>query len=134
MRQITGELNPTSGSIQIKDVDPLLNPLKAKQLMGVILQEGSLFSHLTVQEHPYFFGCLKGLTRGVAQAQVEGLIPLLSLEEYRGKKDQDPLGGTQRRVFIALALLGDPPMMVLDEPTAGLDPAARRMSGILSKR
>jgi ABC-type multidrug transport system ATPase subunit len=93
VRQITGELNPTSGSIQIKDVDPLLNPLKAKKLMGVILQEGSLFSHLTVQEHPYFFGCLKGLTRGVAQAQVEGLIPLLSLEEYRGKKIKILSGG-----------------------------------------
>ena len=64
--------------------------------MGVIPQEGALFSHLTVQEHLYFFGRLKGLTRGVAQAQVERLIPLLSLEEYRGKKDQDPLGGTQR--------------------------------------
>ena len=73
----------------------MLNPLKAKKLMGVILQEGSLFSHLTVQEHPYFFvfGCLKGLTRGVAQAQVEGLIPLLALEEYRGKKIKILSGG-----------------------------------------
>ena len=126
VRQITAELNPTSGSIKIKDVDPLLQPLKVKQLMGVIPQEGSLFSHLTVQEHLYFFGRLKGLTRGDARAQVERLIPLLSLEEYRGKKIKTLSGGTQRRVFIALALLGDPPIMVLDEPTAGLDPAARR--------
>jgi ABC-type multidrug transport system ATPase subunit len=81
---------------------------------------------LTVQEHLYFFGRLKGLTKSIAQAQVERLISLLSLEEYRGKKIKTLSGGTQRRVFIALALLGDPPILVLDEPTAGLDPAARR--------
>jgi len=86
VRQITAELNPTSGSIQIKDVDPLLNPLKAKKLMGVILQEGSLFSHLTVQEHLYFFRRPKGLTKSSARAQTEGLISILSLEEYWGKK------------------------------------------------
>jgi ABC-2 type transport system ATP-binding protein len=126
VRQITAELKPTSGSIKIKDVDPLLEPLKAKQLMGVIPQEGSLFSHLTVQEHLYFFGRLKGLTKSIAQAQAERLIPLLSLKECRGKKIKTLSGGTQRRVFIALALLGDPPILVLDEPTAGLDPAARR--------
>jgi ABC-2 type transport system ATP-binding protein len=126
VRQITAELKPTSGSIKIKDVDPLLEPLKVKQLMGVIPQEGALFSHLTVQEHLYFFGRLKGLTKGRARAQVEQLIPLLSLDEYRGKKIKNLSGGTQRRVFIALALLGEPPILVLDEPTAGLDPAARR--------
>jgi len=62
VRQITVELKPTSGSIKIKDVNPLLEPLKAKRLMGVIPQEGALFSHLTVQEHLNFFGRLKGLT------------------------------------------------------------------------
>jgi ABC-type multidrug transport system ATPase subunit len=126
VRQITTELNPTSGSIKIKDVDPFLEPLKVKQLMGVIPQEGALFSHLTVCEHLYFFGRLKGLTKNSARAQVDRLIPLLSLEEYRDKKIKTLSGGTQRRVFIALALFGDPPILVLDEPTAGLDPAARR--------
>lgn len=126
VRQITAELKPTSGSVKINDVDPLLEPLKAKKFMGVIPQEGSLFSHLTVQEHLYLFGRLKGLTKSSARAQVERLIPLLSLEEYRRKKIKTLSGGTQRRVFIALALLGDPPILVLDEPTAGLDPAARR--------
>jgi ABC-type multidrug transport system ATPase subunit len=126
VRQITAELIPTSGSIKIKDVNPLLEPLKAKRLMGVIPQESALFSHLTVQEHLYFFGRLKGLTKSSARAQIERFIPLLSLEEYWRKKIKTLSGGTQRRVFIALALLGDPPILVLDEPTAGLDPAARR--------
>jgi ABC-2 type transport system ATP-binding protein len=126
LRQITAELNPSSGAIKIKNVDPLLEPLKVKQLMGVIPQEGALFSHLTVQEHLYFFGRLKGLTRGVAHAQVEKFITLLSLQEYQRKKIKTLSGGTQRRVFIAFALLGNPPILVLDEPTAGLDPAARR--------
>jgi len=93
VRQITGELNPTSGSIQIKDVDPLLNPLKAKKLMGVILQEGSLFSHLTVQEHLYFFSRLKGPTKSSARAQTEGLIPSFISGGVPGKKDRDPFGG-----------------------------------------
>jgi ABC-2 type transport system ATP-binding protein len=126
VRQITAELNPTSGSIKIQDVDPVLDPLEAKKLMGVIPQEGALFSHLTVQEHLYFFGRLKGLTRSSARAQVDKLIPLVSLDEYRKKKIKTLSGGTQRKVFIALALIGDPPILVLDEPTVGLDPAVRR--------
>ena len=93
VRQITAELIPTSGSVKIKDVDPLLEPLKAKKFMGVIPQEGSLFSHLTVQEHLYFFGRLKGLTKSSARAQVERLIPLLSLEEYRRKRSRPSLEG-----------------------------------------
>ena len=72
MRQITTELNPTSGSIKIKDVDPFLEPLKVKQLMGVIPQEGALFSHLTVQEHLYFFGRLKGLAKGSGEPNRSG--------------------------------------------------------------
>src|SRR5262249_12330112 len=71
------------------------------------------------------FGRLKGLAKGSAGAQVERLIPLLSLEEYRRKKIKNLSGGTQKRVFIALALLGDSPILVLDEPTAGVDLAAR---------
>ena len=82
VRQITGELNPTSGSIKIKDVNPLLQPLNVKQLIGVIPQEGALFSHLTVCEHLYFFGRLKGLTKNSARAQVDRLIPLLAAFIY----------------------------------------------------
>ena len=88
VRQIAAELIPTSGSIKIKDMDPLLEPRKAKRLMGVIPQEGALFSHLTVQEHLYFFGRLKGLTKSSAHTQTERLIPLLSLEEYWRKRSR----------------------------------------------
>src|SRR5215470_7920124 len=126
VRQITAELHPTAGSIKIMDVNALVEPFKVKRFLGVIPQEGLLFSYLTVQEHLYFFGRLKGLSKSNAGAQVERLIPLLSLQEYREKKIKTLSGGTQRRIFIALALLGDPPILVLDEPTAGLDPAARR--------
>ena len=126
IRQITAELNPTSGSIRIKEIDPLLESLRAKKLMGIIPQEAQLFSHLTVQDHIYFFARLKGLRKNAARAQVERLIRILSLEEYRGKKLRTLSGGTNRRVFIALALLGDPPILILDEPTVGLDPAVRR--------
>ena len=134
VRQITGELNPTSGSIKIKDVNPLLQPLNVKQLMGVIPQVGALFSHLTVQEHLYFFGRLKGLAKGSAGEQVERLIPLLSLEEYRGKKSR--ISREERRKGYSSRLLCSAirrfwswmnPRRAWIQPRAG-------MSGILSAR
>ncbi|MBI4488247.1 MAG: ABC transporter ATP-binding protein [Deltaproteobacteria bacterium] len=126
VRQITAELSPTAGSVRVRGLDPFVEPLKAKKLLGIIPQEASLFSHLTVQDHLFFFGRLKGLSRKVARAQVDRLIQILSLEDYRWKKVKTLSGGTGRKVFIGLALLGDPPILILDEPTAGLDPAARR--------
>lgn len=126
VRQITTELSPTSGSIRVMGIDPFREPVKAKELMGIIPQEATLFSHLTVQDHLYFFARLKGLSREESRAEVDRWIPRLSLEEYRGKKIYTLSGGTRRKVLIGLALMGDPQILILDEPTTGLDPVTRR--------
>ncbi len=69
VKQITTELSPTSGSIRVMGIDPSREPVKAKELMGIIPQEATLFSHLSVQQHLYFFGKLKGLSRDETRAE-----------------------------------------------------------------
>jgi ABC-2 type transport system ATP-binding protein len=134
VRQRTGELNPTSGAIKIKDVDPLLEPLKAKQLMGVIPQEGALFSHLTVQEHLNFFGRLKGLTKSIAQTQAERLILLLSLVQYRGKKIKTLSGARSAESLLRLLFWVIRPSSSWTNPLRDWIRPRAGMSGILSAR
>jgi ABC-type multidrug transport system ATPase subunit len=126
LRQLTTELKPTSGAIEIFGIDAIREANEAKLLMGVTPQEAGVFETLTVREHLELFGKLKGLDRKSARAQTDEILENLELSENAKKQVGTLSGGQRRRILIGLALLGKPPLLILDEPTTGLDPNARR--------
>mgnify|MGYP001772489774 CR=1 FL=1 len=125
IKQLTGELMPTEGKIYIMDIDVVKNPSAIKPFIGVCPQEGNLISYLTVREHIYYFGRLKGLSRNDAQKEADKILDLLDLKQHQKKKIGELSGGLRRRVFVGIALINEPPIVFLDEPTAGLDPIVR---------
>ena len=126
VRQITGELAPTSGTIRVLETDVLRHPLAAKRLMGVVPQEASPYLHLTPLEHLTFFGRLHGLDRASAQRRAQELVADLGLGDHARVPSSQLSGGLKRKLLVANALVSEPPVLILDEPTTGLDPHSRR--------
>jgi ABC-2 type transport system ATP-binding protein len=126
LRQLTTELTPTSGSINILGIDAVREPLRVKRSLGVTPQDAGIFESLTVREHLRFFGKIKGLTPQESKRQVESLLDRLDLASKATERIDSLSGGQKRRLLIGLALLGGPPVLILDEPTTGLDPLSRR--------
>ena len=134
LRQLTTELKPTSGAIEIFGVDAIRQANEAKLLMGVTPQEAGVFETLTVREHLELFGRLKGLSKTAARVQTAELLKNLELEANAKKQVGELSGGQRRRILIGLAFLGNPPLLILDEPTTGLDPQSRRTVWALLKQ
>jgi ABC-2 type transport system ATP-binding protein len=126
LRQLTTELRPTSGSVRVFGIDAVAEPQQAKRAMGITPQEAGLFDRLTVHEHFELFARLKHLSKREAHAAAQHMIVELGLIAETYKSVGALSGGQRRRILIGLALLGRPPLLVLDEPTTGLDPSSRR--------
>jgi ABC-2 type transport system ATP-binding protein len=107
-------------------VDAVAEPQQAKRAMGITPQEAGVFERLTVREHFELFARLKHLSKLEARAAAREVIAELGLLAETDKSVGALSGGQRRRILIGLALLGRPPLLVLDEPTTGLDPATRR--------
>ncbi len=134
VRQITTELRPTSGEIHVLGHDVFAEPSAAKYHLGVMPQEANLFEYLTVSQHLRIFGKLRGLSRKEARSRAEELIEELNLHEHRNVLTMRLSGGLRRRVLVGIAVLARPQLLVLDEPTTGLDTQARRNLWSLLRR
>lgn len=126
LRQLTTELRPTAGSVRVFGVDAIAEPERAKRLMGITPQEAGVFETLTVREHFELFARLKRVSKRDARPAANKVIQELGLINEINKRVGALSGGQRRRILIGLALLGQPPLLVLDEPTTGLDPSSRR--------
>jgi ABC-2 type transport system ATP-binding protein len=134
LRQITTELRPTSGTIEIFGMDAVAFPQRVKRTMGITPQEAGVFETLSVREHLELFARLKGLAKQEARNSTAEIIHELDLDAEINKRVGQLSGGQRRRILIGLALLGSPPLLVLDEPTTGLDPTSRRAVWKVIKR
>ena len=121
---IEGLLRPDSGSIRIGDVDAGTNPTAAKARMGVQLQSTSFQSDLTIREIVRLYAGLYGVS--LSRVEIGDLLADVHLGEEAAKRFSQLSGGQQKRVSLLIATIHDPPLVLLDEPTAGLDPQARR--------
>uniref|UniRef100_A0A674AIR0 P-type phospholipid transporter n=1 Tax=Salmo trutta TaxID=8032 RepID=A0A674AIR0_SALTR len=126
MSILTGLFPPTSGTAYIlgKDIRSELSAIR--QNLGVCPQHNVLFSMLTVEEHIWFYARLKGLSEEKVKAEMEQIVNDIGLPHKRQCRSNTLSGGMQRKLSVALAFVGGSKVVILDEPTAGVDPYARR--------
>jgi ABC-2 type transport system ATP-binding protein len=120
---LEGYRERTAGGVTVLGMDPGPRPVALRERIGIVLQSSGLYRHLTVHEAVSHWA---GFYR--APRDVEETIALTGLEQSAGKRTRTLSGGQQRRLDFALALVGDPELVFLDEPTTGFDPAARRQA------
>lgn len=121
MNIVTGYLSSTSGSVTIGGVDILDDPLNAKRLIGYLPEQPPLYPDMTVDEYLSFCYDLKGCTLN-KQKHIEEVCSVVKIGDVRRRLIKNLSKGYRQRVGIAQALIGNPPVIIFDEPTIGLDP------------
>ena len=119
-------LEPTLGSVVIDGSDIRKNANNIKKIIGVVPQEISLYHTLTARENLAFYGKIYGLSGRTLKSRVEALLDMVGLTERADDLLEGYSGGMKRRINIAAALLHEPRILYLDEPTTGVDPQSRR--------
>ncbi len=122
---LCGLLDPTSGSVRVAGYDVRKESNKVKELIGVSPQETAVYPHLTGRENVELFGNLHAMPKEKLKKNADELLKKLSLSEDAKRHAGKYSGGMMRRINLAMALVHDPEIAFLDEPTVGMDPQSR---------
>ncbi|RLN57229.1 hypothetical protein BBJ28_00025928, partial [Nothophytophthora sp. Chile5] len=126
MKMMTGDILPTSGSGTLGGFDILGEQLEVRRLIGYCPQFDALFELLSVREHLELFARIKGVGRVELNGVVKTLMHQMNLDSFEHKLAGTLSGGNKRKLSVAIALIGSPPIVFLDEPSTGMDPVSRR--------
>lgn len=124
---VCGLISPTSGSVEIFDRDVTRSLGDIKRRIGLVPQEIALYSGLTVKENIYFYGHMMGYHGGELKKRAGSLIEIFNLGEHLSKLLDHCSGGIKRRVNLISGIIHDPELLILDEPTLGVDIQLREM-------
>jgi ABC-2 type transport system ATP-binding protein len=125
VRMLTGALRPTNGQVRVLGEDPALFRRATRERIGYLPQLFSLYPELTVKENVNFVASLFGMLWRRRRSRVKKVLELVALTDVRNRRAGRLSGGMQRRLELACALVNEPALLVLDEPTAGIDPLLR---------
>jgi len=122
---LSGILAPNAGSVELAGQPITPSSVDAKRSIGLVPQEIALYQDLTATENLRFFGRLQGLSGKALNARIDEVLDVVVLRDRANDRIEDFSGGMKRRVNIAVGLLHEPQLLVLDEPTVGVDPQSR---------
>jgi len=125
IRILTGQLEPTSGSVNVLGVDVVREPLKAKEMIGIVPEVESPPSYLTGYEYLYFVGKVRKLDN--LEDKIETWLSFFDLDAKKGTICKDMSKGMRQKIMLASAFIHEPPLLFLDEPFINLDPIYQRI-------
>jgi ABC-2 type transport system ATP-binding protein len=126
IRMMCGLLKPSSGTAVVDGVDVSRDPEEVKRRIGYMSQKFSLYEALTVEQNIRFFGALYGLTDGQIAGRTKFVVEMAGLGGREKTRARDLAGGWRQRLALGCAILHEPRIVFLDEPTGGVDPVSRR--------
>lgn len=127
VRMLTGVIEPSEGTAVVAGHDVLRNSTAARRHIGVVPEEANVYVDLTVWQNVTFMAQLHGIPRSRRNERGEELLGLFSLSDRRNQKGRALSKGLKQRLMLCMALIGDPMILFLDEPTAGLDVASAKL-------
>lgn len=132
IKMLTSDISPSGGHASIAGFDVVSDRINSRRMLGYCPQFDALLENLTVREHLALFAEIKGIPSSHCAGEAEALIDLMALDNFKDTLAHQLSGGNKRKLCAAIALLGGPKLVVLDEPSTGMDVVARRsMWGVI---
>jgi ABC-2 type transport system ATP-binding protein len=122
---ISSLVSPTSGDVRLKNESILRKPEKIRKILGVVPQDIALYMDLTAKENLEFFGRIHRIKKNELQRKVDEILDIIGLSDRKKDLVKTFSGGMKRRLNIGVALLHEPELIIMDEPTVGIDPQSR---------